>query len=67
MNAPINIRAHKERRVLELQCMLSAHGFTDQPVGGCPLPGVTEAQPDAADVTAIVRQVVAELSRRGLM
>lgn len=51
----------------ELQCMLSAHGFTDQPVGGCPLPGVTEAQPDAADVTAIVRQVVAELSRRGLM
>jgi 4-hydroxy-tetrahydrodipicolinate synthase len=51
----------------ELQCMLSAHGFTDQPVGGCPLPAGSESQPDAADVTAIVRQVVAELSRRGLM
>ena len=50
----------------ELQCMLSAHGFTDQPVGGCP---VTESEsvPNPAEVSAIVQQVVAELNRRGLM
>jgi 4-hydroxy-tetrahydrodipicolinate synthase len=47
-----------------LQCLLSEHGFTDQPVGGCPvLPG---AQPDRTEIDAIVRNVVAELKRRGL-
>lgn len=51
----------------ELQCMLSAHGFTDQPVGGCPLPEGAAGQPNTAEVSAIVQQVVAELSRRGLM
>jgi 4-hydroxy-tetrahydrodipicolinate synthase len=51
----------------ELQCMLSAHGFTDQPVGGCPLPEGTVGQANPAEVSAIVQQVVAELSRRGLM
>ena len=50
----------------ELQCMLSTHGFTDQPVTGCPVDPSTP-QPDAADVSAIVQQVVAELNRRGLM
>ena len=50
----------------ELQCMLSAHGFTDQPVGGCPIdPG--QSTPNPAEVSAIVQQVVAELNRRGLM
>lgn len=50
----------------ELQCMLSAHGFTDQPVGGCPIdPG--QPAPNPAEVSAIVQQVVAELNRRGLM
>ena len=51
----------------ELQCMLSNHGFTDQPVGGCP---IGDAGPDPAhpaEVSAIVQQVVAELHRRGLM
>ena len=48
----------------ELQCMLSNHGFTDQPVGGCPI-GNSNANP--AEVSAIVQQVVAELHRRGLM
>ena len=48
----------------ELQCMLSAHGFTDQPVGGCPATGPMDAP---ADVSTIVQQVVAELNRRGLM
>jgi len=53
----------------ELQCMLSAHGFTDQPVGGCPVGDTPSGQksPDAADVSAIVQQVVAELKSRGLM
>ena len=51
----------------ELQCMLSNHGFTDQPVGGCT---IGDAGPDPAhpaEVSAIVQQVVAELHRRGLM
>lgn len=51
----------------ELQCMLSAHGFTDQPVGGCPVPKQGGDVPDAVEVSAIVQQVVAELKRRGLM
>jgi 2-dehydro-3-deoxy-D-pentonate aldolase len=48
-----------------LQCLLAAHGFTDEPVGGCPvdagekLPGV--------EVSTIVQNVVAELRRRGLV
>ena len=50
----------------ELQCMLSAHGFTDQPVGGCPI-DASAATPNPAEVSAIVQQVVAELNRRGLM
>ncbi|MCA9049016.1 MAG: dihydrodipicolinate synthase family protein [Planctomycetaceae bacterium] len=50
----------------ELQCMLAAHGFTDQPVGGCPI-DPSAATPNPEEVTAIVQQVVAELRRRGLM
>lgn len=50
----------------ELQCLLSAHGFTDQPVGGCPTDASASAG-DRAEVSAIVQQVVAELNRRGLM
>jgi 4-hydroxy-tetrahydrodipicolinate synthase len=47
-----------------LQCLLSEHGFTDQPVGGCPIrPG---SQPDRTEIDAIVRNVVVELKRRGL-
>lgn len=47
-----------------LQCLLSAHGFTDQPVGGCP-PGA--ATVDTRQVSEIVQSVLAELRRRGLM
>lgn len=50
----------------ELQCMLAAHGFTDQPVSGCPVESMTSSA-DTAEVSAIVQQVVAELNRRGLM
>jgi len=54
-----------------LQCLLAAHGFTDQPVEGCPL----ESQRTASggfgavegDVARITQAVVAELKRRGLM
>ncbi len=47
-----------------LQCKLAEHGFTDEPVGGCP---IGENQSDTAEVGAIVQNVVAELQRRGLM
>lgn len=48
-----------------LQCMLSEHGFTDQPVGGCPVPpSSTDTNPD---VSQIVGTVVSELKRRGLI
>ncbi|QDT31429.1 dihydrodipicolinate synthase family protein [Thalassoglobus polymorphus] len=52
-----------------LQCMLSEHGFTDQPVGGCPLPAGQSGSPGAnePDVNEIVGTVVSELKRRGLI
>jgi 4-hydroxy-tetrahydrodipicolinate synthase len=52
-----------------LQCLLAAHGFTDEPVGGCPVgEAVAGGEPiHPAEVGAIVQNVVAELRRRGLM
>jgi len=47
-----------------LQCLLSEHGFTDQPVGGCPSSGCDKV--DVGDVSQIVSSVIAELKRRGL-
>lgn len=48
-----------------LQCLLAAQGFTDQPVGGCP---VSKSPPvDRAEVDAIVKNVLAELKQRGLV
>ena len=47
-----------------LQCMLADHGFTDEPVGGCPLGA---ASVDEREVGQIVQNVIAELRRRGLM
>lgn len=49
-----------------LQCLLSEHGFTDQPVGGCPAPCGSASEPPK-DVSEIVRTVVSELKRRGLV
>lgn len=46
-----------------LQCMLAEHGFTNEPVGGCP-PG---GNVNTAEVGEIVQKVLAELKRRGLM
>jgi 4-hydroxy-tetrahydrodipicolinate synthase len=46
----------------ELQCLLAAEGFTDEPVGGCP---VGESV-DPEQVARIVQGVVGELKRRGM-
>jgi len=48
-----------------LQCLLSEHGFTNEPIGGCPA-GKGANGFDAKEVSAIVQTVVAELHRRGL-
>jgi 4-hydroxy-tetrahydrodipicolinate synthase len=52
-----------------LQCLLASHGFTDQPVGGCPTGwgGAVGSETGPEDVSAIVRSVVSELKRRGLV
>lgn len=47
----------------EIQCLLSENGFTNEPLGGCP---VDRNPQQGAEVDVIVRQVVAELRRRGL-
>lgn len=44
-----------------LQCLLAEHGFTDEPVGGCP---VGEATMGADELEQIVKTVVQELRRR---
>lgn len=47
-----------------LQCLLSEQGFTDQPVGGCP---VSQNPPVSRDeVESIVQNVLFELKRQGL-
>ena len=48
-----------------LQCMLSEHGFTNEPIGGCAI-GITEELGNN-DVSQIVQRVVAELNRRNLL
>ena len=56
-----------------LQCLLSRHGFTDVPGGGCPVQpaavstGIVSGHDPAGEVSDIVRNVVAELKRKGLM
>ena len=49
----------------KLQCLLSAHGFTDEPAGGCPIDD-TSASKGPAEVSRIVEAVVGELKRRGM-
>ena len=46
----------------QLQCLLAAEGFTDEPIGGCPV-GATV---DPAAVARIVKNVIDELKRNGL-
>jgi dihydrodipicolinate synthase/N-acetylneuraminate lyase len=54
-----------------LQCLLAAHGFTDQPLSGCDPGLLRTSSPNssaagAGDVAEIVRRVVSELRQRGL-
>jgi 4-hydroxy-tetrahydrodipicolinate synthase len=46
----------------QLQCLLAAEGFTDEPTGGC---SVGESI-DAEEVARIVQGVVGELKKRGM-
>jgi 4-hydroxy-tetrahydrodipicolinate synthase len=46
----------------QLQCLLAAEGFTDQPVGGCPVGDSV----DSDQVARIVQTVVGELKKRGM-
>jgi 4-hydroxy-tetrahydrodipicolinate synthase len=48
-----------------LQCHLASHGYTDEPVGGCPIPSAEER--DMTEVSEIVARVVSELHQRGMM
>ncbi len=54
-----------------LQCMLSQHGFTGEPIGGCSTGSAkhdsTDSNLKTHEVSAIVQNVVAELKRRGVM
>jgi 4-hydroxy-tetrahydrodipicolinate synthase len=45
----------------ELQCLLAAEGFAGEPVGGCDVGPIV----DAEQVARIVRDVVGELRKRG--
>lgn len=47
-----------------LQCMLSEHGFTEEPICGCATNVAAGGKPE--EVATIVQAVVAELKRRGL-
>ncbi len=45
----------------QLQCLLAAEGFTDEPVGGCP----ASIEIDPEQVARIVQRIVGELRERG--
>ena len=47
----------------EIACLLSEHGFVNEPVGGCP---INRNATQSVEVDTIVRQVVAELRQRGI-
>jgi len=48
-----------------LQCMLAAHGFTDEPVDGCPAGDAADV--NEGDVSRIVQSVLSELKQRGMV
>ena len=59
-----NQRTDLEYLSATLQCMLAANGFTDEPVGGCPV-GETPSV-DEGEVSKIVQSVLSELKQRGM-
>jgi 4-hydroxy-tetrahydrodipicolinate synthase len=50
-----------------LQCLLSQHGFTNEPIGGCSTSSPGASVQPTNDVAVIVQNVVSELKRRGLL
>lgn len=50
----------------QLQCLLAAEGFTQEPVGGCPVDRKAEPDRSSAAIEKIVQEVVGELKRRGM-
>lgn len=57
-----NQQLQLDKLTRELQCLLAGEGYTDEPVGGCPVgQGV-----DPDQVAKIVQQVVGELRKRGI-
>ncbi|QDT38907.1 dihydrodipicolinate synthase family protein [Stratiformator vulcanicus] len=48
-----------------LQCLLAEHGFTNEPVGGCPVGDAAES--DIAEIAEVISTVVTELQRRGMI
>jgi 2-dehydro-3-deoxy-D-pentonate aldolase len=47
-----------------LQCLLAEHGFSDEPVGGCP---VGSDVASTAEISSIVQSMVVELQKRGML
>ena len=69
IRAGVGRQPKSERQQLEytelsrqLQCMLAAEGYTDEPVGGC----AVGRRPDAEQVARIVRRVVRDLQGWGV-
>ena len=50
-----------EKLSRQLQCLLAEEGFVDEPVGGCAIRDVDDAQ-----VARLVDSVLSELKRRGM-
>lgn len=48
-----------------LQCSLAEHGFTNEPVGGCPAGENLPENP--AELTEVVQTVIAEMQNRGMI
>jgi len=51
-----------ERLTEQLQCLLAAEGFVNEPLCGCPVDDIGDSQ----DITRIVRGVIQELKKHGL-
>ena len=47
-----------------LQCLLAEHGFSEQPVGGCP---AGDNLIDPAELATMVREIVVQLQNRGVI
>lgn len=59
-------KADLEKLSRSIQCLLSTHGFTDQPVGGCSVKPASGSV-NENEVATIVSTVLAELKQRGIV